>query len=44
LIFPHHEAEVAQQRDALSALYLALKDCALFHAVFADLPGLVDDY
>jgi hypothetical protein len=31
-------AEVARQRDALSALFLALKSCALFHHIFADLP------
>jgi hypothetical protein len=31
-------AEVASQRDALSALFFALKNCALFHHIFADLP------
>jgi hypothetical protein len=34
------DAEVAEHRDALMALFVALKQCALFHAVFADLdPG-----
>jgi hypothetical protein len=31
-------AEVTRQRDALSALFFALKNCALFHHIFADLP------
>jgi hypothetical protein len=30
--------EVAKQRDALSALFFALKNCALFHHIFAELP------
>lgn len=34
------DAEVAEHRDALMALFVALKQCALFHSVFADLdPG-----
>ena len=32
-------AEVARQRGELSALFSALKTCALFHNIFADLPG-----
>ena len=31
-------AEVARQREDLSALFAALKNCALFHYIFADLP------
>ena len=31
-------AEVDRQRDALAALFAALKTCALFHHIFADLP------
>lgn len=31
--------EVARQREGLSALFTALKTCALFHHIFADLPG-----
>lgn len=31
-------AEVERQRDALAALFAALKRCALFHHIFADLP------
>jgi hypothetical protein len=31
-------AEVARQREDLSALFNALKNCALFHHIFADLP------
>jgi hypothetical protein len=39
----HGESEVASQREALAALYIALKHCALFHAVFADLSTGDDD-
>jgi hypothetical protein len=31
-------AEVARQRDDLAVLFRALKNCALFHHIFADLP------
>lgn len=32
-------AEVERQREAVGALFSALKTCALFHHIFADLPG-----
>lgn len=34
--------EVAKQRENLLALFTALKNCAMFHHIFADLPGHVD--
>ncbi len=37
LAIRYGEDDVAEHRDALRALFRALKQCALFHAVFADL-------
>lgn len=36
-------AEVARQREDLSALFTALKNCALFHHIFADLANQAID-
>ena len=38
----HGQAAVDGQRDGLRALYCALRECALFHAVFADLAVDID--
>ncbi|MBL0040772.1 MAG: hypothetical protein IPP28_06935 [Xanthomonadales bacterium] len=39
LVERHGEDEVSPHREALQGLHCALQQCALFHAVFADLPG-----